>query len=395
MSATLLPDHGLGRLEQGIDSGSEDPLYGRRNETASLPQERTTLMLQGQADLRQHDELPPSGSKSILVACHEVVLTGGLLRFDNIAAVLHRWGHSLSFVTLAENPREHRPSDVSILSLEQAFQTRWDVVMVPGAGFPEETIARFAAFRDERFGVRVQHILNDQQQRVAFKAVNDSFAPQVLIFNNDYWPPGSVIGFSGERFHVLLGAVDPVRFRPDAHRGREIGRWVVGGQTRKNPSALIDALKFLGPEVSIRLYGPDTQGLAERYVDLVKSGRLQLEGPLFGRDLTRFYHQVDCIVSAETMAGWANLSAEAMASGVPVICTSNGTRAFAYHEESALLLDSISPVDIAASIRRLQADPLLCDNLSGRGREIIERYSWEAYTKGLLSIIDPDDHGGP
>ena len=326
-------------------------------------------------------------AKRILVACHEIVLSGGLLRFDRVAAVLLRWGHELSFVTLADAPQFHRPTDVPVLSFEEALQTRWDAVMVPGAGFPEETIARFSALRHEWFGVRVQHILNDPQRRALFKAVNESFAPQIVIFNNDRWPAGSFTEFSADRFHVLLGAVDRAQFRPRRGPPRNAQRWIAGGLANKNPRPLIDAINHLGAEVSVRLYGIDNMRLAKRYADLVKIGRLQLVGPLFGEDLARFYHGVDCVVATEMMAGWANLAAEAMASGVPVICTRHGTTAFAHHEKTALLVDYPSPVDLAAGIRRLQADPVLCANLCDRGREVIERFSWDAYTERLLYLV--------
>lgn len=264
--------------------------------------------------------------------------------------------------------------------------------MVPGAGFPAQTIARLDGFQRKQFGKRVQHILNDQQRRADFKAVNDTFAPNIVIFNNNHWGAGSFADFSADRFHVLLGAVDTEKFRPPPPRAKGSKRWIVGGQATKNPFALIEALHFLGPEVSICLYGLDGMGLAVQYARLVETARLRLAGPLFGEDLTRFYHNVDCVVSPETMAGWANLAAEAMASGTPVICTRNGTTAFAYHEETALLVDTPSAANVAAAVRRFQTDSLLVSRLCARGREIIERYSWDAYTDDLLSIIDLEDH---
>lgn len=327
--------------------------------------------------------------RRLLVACHDIVLTGGLLRFDRVAAVLRRWGHQLSFVTLADTPRFHRPTDVPVLSFDEALRTHWHAVMVPGAGFPDETIARLSALRHERFGVRVQHILNDQQRRVSFKAVNESFAPQIVIFNNDCWPAESFAQFSANRFYVLLGAVDIVQFRPKPSPPNSSQRWIVGGLANRNPDPLIETLDHLGPELSIRLYGVDEMDLAERYAALVEVGRLQLMGPLFGEELVKFYRGVHCVAATEIKAGWANLAAEAMASGVPVICTRNGTP-FAHHEKTALVLDCPSPANLAASIRRLQQDPVLCANLCGRGREVIECYSWDAYTERLLSIVLPD-----
>jgi len=100
--------------------------------------------------------------KRILVACHEIVLTGGLLRFDRVAAVLRGWGHDLSFVTLADTPRLHRPTDVSVLSFEAALQTRWDAVVLAGAWRPP--LPRVNHYRSKVVQVRIctDHSLVDR-----------------------------------------------------------------------------------------------------------------------------------------------------------------------------------------------------------------------------------------
>jgi hypothetical protein len=342
-------------------------------------------------------EDPPSdpvlpAPKRILVGCHEIVLSGGLLRFERVGAALRDWGHELCFAALAGNPH-HWPTTFPVMSFDEASGQRWDAVMIPGAGFPDETIARFSGFRDERFGVRVQHILNDQQRRSAFKAVNKSFKPHIVVFNNDHWPPGSFTEFVADRFHVLLGAVNTTQFRPKPKGATTTQAWVIGGLVNKNPEPLIGALDLLGPEVSLRLYGIDVMGLAERYANLIEIGRLRLMGPLFGNDLTGFYHGVDCVVMTETMAGWANLAAEAMASGVPVVCTRHGTTAFAHHEKTALLVDDPSPINLATSIRRLQDDPGLYEHLCRFGREFMESFPWSSYAADLLTIIEHNNQG--
>jgi len=79
-------------------------------------------------------------SKRVLVACHHVGVAGGLYRFDRVAAVLGRRGHELAFLAFGDPFLQTRPTDVPILTFAQAAQTRWDAVMVPGAGFSKKTI---------------------------------------------------------------------------------------------------------------------------------------------------------------------------------------------------------------------------------------------------------------
>lgn len=326
----------------------------------------------------------------ILVACHDVVLSGGLLRFDRVAAVLRAWGHELSFATFAPTPVQHRPTEVPVLSFDQAAGRAWDAVMVPGAGFPNETIAQFSALHASNFGVRVQHVLNDQTRRPGFVAVNRAFAPHVLIFNNEHWPPGSFTEFEADQFHVLLGAVDTRAFRPLSTRRHPLnaGSWVIGGLATKNPDVLIEALGEMTAGAKLRLFGYDSTDIAGRFPELVRSGRLELAGPLFGEDLIRFYQEVDCVAMTEIFAGWSNLVAEAMASGVPVVCTPHGTTALARHNETALVIDIPTPGALAASLRRLREDTALCASLAIRARKVVESFDWEGYTRELLHLTE-------
>ncbi|MCC2675403.1 MAG: hypothetical protein K0R58_2350 [Ramlibacter sp.] len=324
--------------------------------------------------------------RRILIACDRVVAAGGLFRFDRAGRVLQEWGHEVAFVSLSDRREADFDTALPVLTFGEAAARTWDAVMVPGAGFPEPIIRRFSELRHPRFGVRIQHVLNDQSRRAAFQEVNAQLAPHVVVFNNLAWPAGSYTEFSGDRFHVLLGAVDSRRFRPAPYRAHPLtaGRWVVGGLANKNPESLVEALQLLPEDVTLRLFGHDTSGLAGRHADLMAAGRLQLAGPIGTDDLAEFYRRVDCVVSAETFAGWANLAAEAMASGVPVVCTRPGTEAFAEHLETALVVEQPAPRDLADAILRLRNDAALCSALADEGRRRIEEWPWERYARDLL-----------
>jgi glycosyltransferase involved in cell wall biosynthesis len=342
--------------------------------------------------------LPPEAAASIapgpqiLVVCHDVVRRGGLLRFARFGRTLAARGGNVSLVSLVGDPRVEADLGLPLLSLEAAARQRWDAVMIPGAGFPDALFPRLATFRDPRFGLRVQHVLNDRSRLPRFLDVNRVVAPHLVVFNTPDWTPDSWRDFRAGRFAVLCGAVDTAAFRPDGSRRHPLqaGRWVVGGLASKNPAPLVAALERLGPGTGLRLFGPDIHGLAASAAALVKTGRLDLVGPLDEGALPAFYRSVDCVVATETGAGWANLAAEAMASGVPVVCTKAGSLAFARPGENALVLDEPGPAAIAAAVTRLRGEPGLAEALSEAGERSMADFSWEAYTTALVGLIDGD-----
>jgi glycosyltransferase involved in cell wall biosynthesis len=334
----------------------------------------------------------PGRQYRILVPCHNLIPAGGLLRFDRVGSVLRDWEHDLRFVPLDPNFERGLPLNVPFLSLDEASEQSWDAVMVPGAGFPPETVSRLRVFQADNYGTRVQHVLNDQSKRARFLQVNASFAPHVVIFNNDSWPVGTFTDFQGDRFHVLVGAVDSNQFRPLPYRAHPLspGKWVIGGLANKNPDLLISALKRMAPGAMLRLFGRDRPDLKKRYAELIASGQLELAGLLFGTDLQHFYETVDCIAMAEPAAGWSNLVAEAMAAGVPVVCTRHGTTAFARDGKSALLVEPDDPAHLATQLQKLRDDLELCRRLAIEARKTIEPFSWDAYARQLLMLILPD-----
>lgn len=336
----------------------------------------------------------PMTPQRIVVACDHPVTSGGLLRFARVGAVLRDWGHTICLLPLGD--RKLWPdvwNGLHVLSLAQAEAQNWDAVMVPGAGFSDAVIEDFDVLRQPGFGLRVQHILNDQTRRNRFEKVNSAFAPQLVIFNNTAWPVGSFTSLQADRFHILQGAVDTLALRPPAYRSHPLtaGRWVVGGLANKNPQPLLDALPKLPDDVIVRLYGEDRQGLATSHAALVAAGQLELVGPLTEAELPAFYRSVDCVVMTETFAGWSNLVAEAMASALPVVCTHHGTGLLACNGETALVLDEPTPAALAAGISRLCADPALCGQLAEAARNKAETLSWTAYANSLLRLLPHDD----
>lgn len=335
-----------------------------------------------------------TSAKRILIVCYELVLSGGLLRFERAGRELAKLGHRLAYVYLSSSPNPEIDTEFDILSLDQAAAQTWDVTMIPGAGFPEDMREKLNLFVSEQYGLRVQHILNapvEPDLRERFLHVNRRFKPDIVMFNNRHWEPGSFTDFQGRKFALLEGAVDCTRFTPipDRRFPHERETRTIGGLSNKNPEPLLRAIEGLPEYYRLRLYGKPAH-LREPFDNLLGAGRVEFLGPIADQSLPDFYANVDCVVHTEKTAGWANLGAEALASGVPLICTRWGTLAFAEHEKTALILDEPTPDAIHAEVMRLFADEDLACSLAQQGRQRIVEFTWERYAKSLLEICIDD-----
>ena len=331
--------------------------------------------------------LPVAGQPlRILVPCHRAVATGGLLRFERAGRELQKLGHEICFCTLSDELPEAWAGAVPIRRFSEAWREQWDVTMCPGAGFLRSVPAEiFSCFRDPRFGLRMQHVLSDRSRRDAFLQLNAHFSPHTVVFNNPDWEIGTFTDFAGNSFHHLPGACDSAQFTPAPARTGPREAWTIGGQTRKNAAALIAALRTLPPRFVLRLFGPPGM-VRQGNEDLIAAKRLQLAGEIFDADLAAYYRELDCFVSPEQRAGWSNATAEAMASGVPAICTRHGTAAFAADGVNAVVLAEPAPAEIAAAILKLESSPETCARLAAAARESIARFDWQSYARQLLAL---------
>jgi len=200
--------------------------------------------------------------------------------------------------------------------------------------------------------------------------------------------------FPGVEGHTIAGAVNTDIFRPlredasvpNEDRRKKGGKAAKvmcfgrGGKKYKGTRFVIDAMRRLKPRSDYVLVMFDNEPLKKP-----RGINVETHHGLSQEELAALYNTADVFVSAEYGAGWSNTSAEAMACGVPLICTDSGTQDFAIAGETALVVPHEDPVAIAAAIRRLRDEGitakgirplLLSKRLAENGLRKIREFIW-------------------
>jgi glycosyltransferase involved in cell wall biosynthesis len=134
--------------------------------------------------------------------------------------------------------------------------------------------------------------------------------------------------------------------------------------------------------------GPDYERVAARIVALDLGGYVRMTGYVDYADVPSVYHQADIFVSPTYAEGFSNTILEAMASGLACVsCRAVGVMDCLRDGENGLLSEPGDIAGLAASLRRLLADPALRHRLAAAGLEECRRlYSWQAVGQQIMRI---------
>ncbi len=204
-------------------------------------------------------------------------------------------------------------------------------------------------------------------------------------------------GMEGDcRLDVIHHGVSDLFRPPDHDGGRVPGRLLAVSDiyVQKNFETLLKAVAILvrtNPDITLSIAG---RPLDDGYFALVKSmvASLGIErhvtflGGKSQAEVAELYRQAEVFVFPSLVETFGNPLLEAMASGLPVVCS----HAAALPEiagPAALYAKPGDPADMAAVIERLLADPALRQRLSRKGIERARGYSWDACAKATAAVL--------
>jgi len=161
---------------------------------------------------------------------------------------------------------------------------------------------------------------------------------------------------------------------------------------RKNLTALLEALAALareGRETHLVVVGKKGwlyEPLFARVQQLGLEAQVHLAGYVPQGDLPPLLSGAQAFVLPSLYEGFGFPVLEAMACGVPVIC-SNVSSLPEVAGDAALLVDPHDPAALATALRRVLDDRELRRDLIERGRRQVARFSWQACAQGTLAVL--------
>lgn len=101
---------------------------------------------------------------------------------------------------------------------------------------------------------------------------------------------------------------------------------------------------------------------------------------------SELFNRADIFVAAEGQAGWSNTVAEAMASGLPVVATTAGTKDLLFDGQTGLVCWRNS-FSIRRNMKKLIKDENLRATLGRNGRANVENFDWRQLAQKLNAYL--------
>jgi glycosyltransferase involved in cell wall biosynthesis len=223
------------------------------------------------------------------------------------------------------------------------------------------------------------------------------------------------MGARRERVAVVPVGVDTALFHPLPSVARVPGRLVTTASADVPMKGLLPLLEALAKvrterEAELVIVGrPRADSLVPATIErLGLEGAVTLAGVVPAERLVELYAEAEVAVVPSLYEGFSLPAIEAMACGVPLVCTTGGAlpEVVGRDGKTALLVPPGDPSALAAALVRALDDPALRARVGEAGRQrVLERYSWRAtaeatveqYRAAIEDVLGRRSHvpGGP
>ncbi len=148
-------------------------------------------------------------------------------------------------------------------------------------------------------------------------------------------------------------------------------------------------LSLSGDSQTYRKYRDYRDYVKNRAQELGVSHRIFFPGLLSEKTYVAHLRQANIFVFPHVCQSWGLVPFEAMATGLPVICSKEaGASEVLTDHENALIANSSDPEDIARAVAELVDTPELYSKISKNGNLFVrEHLTWDMYAKNILKLI--------
>jgi glycosyltransferase involved in cell wall biosynthesis len=213
---------------------------------------------------------------------------------------------------------------------------------------------------------------------------------------------GTTVRIPQDKLEFIPNGVDTDRFRPgrDRELRLELGigeeEFVVGAIGRldpiKNYGGLINSVRLLSrSEHRVRLVivgdGPARAGIESALLSSNLSPQPLLPG--YRPDVERLYRLFDVFVLNSFAEGMSNTLLEAMASGLPIVCTPVGGNTELIEKNRGMLVDSADDEALANAILQYKTNPELRSTHGRNARQfVVENFSLGSMISRYVSLYE-------
>jgi glycosyltransferase involved in cell wall biosynthesis len=202
------------------------------------------------------------------------------------------------------------------------------------------------------------------------------------------------MGAAPERVAVVPAGVDTALFRPLPHVARVPGRLLTTASADvplKGLLPLLEALAKVRTERHAELVivgRPKADSTVPATIErLGLEGAVTLAGVVSAERLVELYAEAEVAVVPSLYEGFSLPAVEAMACGVPLVCTTGGAlpEVVGRGGDTALLVPPNDPGALAGAIVRALDDGELRGRLAAAARaRVVERFSWRATAEATV-----------
>jgi glycosyltransferase involved in cell wall biosynthesis len=302
-------------------------------------------------------------------------LAGGVRRFVELGNRFQKRGHDFRIYMRETKSPDWIKCEVPVLPLEKLSERTHDVVMCGDCGLLE-TMAGAPAKK------RVVMIIGERYAP-KYRAFLDKHPDALAVANSGRWNEY----LPGVKAIAIPGGVNTDQFRPGPRGDGPYTINVVGRLDKKLEAVglVLDAFKKLNwKDARVRIVADRPSRLPIKYFLMRK--RIEQVSGTDQAKLVDYYRASDVCVTMERTAGWSNPTAEAMACGIPAICTRNGT--FDIADESTAIVVPVDDVGaLVEALRRTREDPAAARARAAAALKRIKEFDWERVVEALESTF--------
>jgi glycosyltransferase involved in cell wall biosynthesis len=224
--------------------------------------------------------------------------------------------------------------------------------------------------------------------------------PYAFVISDSEWMRRALEGdWPSERLAWIPNGVDPSLFYPSSVRKLENGQtlnlfyagrfvWLKGQQVLV--AAFAQALQAgLKAKLHLAGHGPLIDAVRRQVKSLNLESHVIFHGAVQKSDMPQLYRQMDIFVSPSFFEGLSLSLLEAMASGLPVICTRIEATEGILDDGHALFVPPNKPDALAHAILCLAEDPEARQQMGAWSRREVEtKYTWEMVTDQELAVYE-------